>query len=787
MADDSDIFETIPSKPLVSQVPQTANFGAKQSEPVADGVFETIPAAPKTVPQTEPTSVEMPASDIMGNPLGGTEMVAKPSKREAEDFRTVAEMPVGGKAMFGLMFSSTPQGAENIIRQHVPEAKFDVDKFGNKIVIAPNEYGETEKFHLDKPGFNTLDFSRTVGKTVAAAPVAVGAAMLPGGQSLLGAMGYQALAGASSSALEDYVAQALGSKEPVDVNKALVSGAVGAAAPAVAQGLGTFYNLMAKDVFSDLSRGAQNYLKSISGKLQSGDIPVPKDGRDLLLDTPHFRGVAKTILKENPDSEAAKLIMGTLEQRAKDAPARVSAAVDSSLGPMTANEREIDALYKAYMGVLSDQESPLLKNAPPINPANIVSKIDSMLETAQGKTADALRRARGFFIESEATTGTAGTRKPIYDPRTGALIRHEPIPATSGKAPVYVTDAQSLENARTELDSLIRYGDDTLGIKPGELKGKNNALSQVRTDLSTLLKKEVPGYEEVMGKFVDVHDLIEANKLGQKIFTAGEQQLRPDEVAKIIADKADGDALRLSTRALVNNKLAGTADDVAGLKRILGGENDFARKSLELMFDEPQVARLMRTVEQELAYRETEKALGSVSTGAKETAGEQSYAGTRESSLGKQIKGATTSALNFPETVYRAARGYTSERYPTDLAKVMTAPAEELPAYMRGMQSSTNVIENLRRAQQFAAPAAEIAPSATPSEPRKKGKFSGGSVGRIGRASGGKVAHNIQPLVSRLMGLAEQAKKSTDSSTKPLLDAPDASIVKALRVANQAI
>ena len=67
---------------------------------------------------------------------------------------------------------------------------------------------------------------------------------------------------------------------------------------------------------------------------------------------------------------------------------------------------------------------------------------------------------------------------------------------------------------------------------------------------------------------------------------------------------------------------------------------------------------------------------------------------------------------------------------------------------------------------------------------RSAPRFAGG---RIGRASGGKVAHNIQPLVSRLMGLAEQAKKSTDSSTKPLLDAPDASIVKALRVANQAI
>jgi hypothetical protein len=80
-----------------------------------------------------------------------------------------------------------------------------------------------------------------------------------------------------------------------------------------------------------------------------------------------------------------------------------------------------------------------------------------------------------------------------------------------------------------------------------------------------------------------------------------------------------------------------------------------------------------------------------------------------------------------------------------------------------------------------ASPTARSVMTQTPKE------AAGGSVGRTARASGGKVAHNIQPLVSRLMGLAEQAKKSTDNSTKPLLDAPDASIVKALRVANQAI
>jgi hypothetical protein len=63
-------------------------------------------------------------------------------------------------------------------------------------------------------------------------------------------------------------------------------------------------------------------------------------------------------------------------------------------------------------------------------------------------------------------------------------------------------------------------------------------------------------------------------------------------------------------------------------------------------------------------------------------------------------------------------------------------------------------------------------------------RFAGG---RVGRASGGKVSGDVQHLVDRLMNLAEQAKRSTDNHTKPLLDAPDASIVKALRVANEAI
>jgi hypothetical protein len=55
----------------------------------------------------------------------------------------------------------------------------------------------------------------------------------------------------------------------------------------------------------------------------------------------------------------------------------------------------------------------------------------------------------------------------------------------------------------------------------------------------------------------------------------------------------------------------------------------------------------------------------------------------------------------------------------------------------------------------------------------------------IRRARGGKVGH--QHLVDRLMRMAEQAKKASNASTEPLLNAPDEAVIKALDIAQRHI
>lgn len=64
--------------------------------------------------------------------------------------------------------------------------------------------------------------------------------------------------------------------------------------------------------------------------------------------------------------------------------------------------------------------------------------------------------------------------------------------------------------------------------------------------------------------------------------------------------------------------------------------------------------------------------------------------------------------------------------------------------------------------------------------------FFSANGGRIGRAAGGKVRSH-EELVQRLMMLAEQAKKTENKKTKPLLNVPDNTVVKALDIAQRAI
>ena len=742
------------------------------------------------VAPVEPQIYESPAVGPGGEALGYIEKTeVKPYKaRPYEDFPDISEMPAYLKTNLGLMFSSTPEGAANVIKKNIPNARFSTDKYDNPIAIVPDEKGVDQAYHLDKPGLSKLDVSRFIGKGVAALPLAAAASFAAPASSvgLPLSMAAQGVTGGVSSILEDAISNVLGSEETPDLAKAAVSSVISAAGPVAGEAAKSLAGLWSPNVFNSMSRGAQTFLTRISDKLKAGDIPIPKDGRDIILDTPQFRSLAKSIIDESPDSPAAKTITNVIEQRNQQTPVRIRDGVDSSLGRATINEREADEAYKQYMRLLSGEETPLLQNAPPVDPSGIVQKIDSMLETAQGKTARALRNVRGLFVENEGTPGVGPTVNEIRDPTTGNIIRRERVPAQEGRPPTYKTDAQSLEAARVEIDSLINHGDATLGIGPGELRGREAAIGSIRKDLSQLLKDKVPGYEDVMGKYKDVYALVKANEIGQDLFKAGQKAVRPDQVELFMKKPEEAVALRASVRSLINNKLNGPAEDLAALKSVLGGEGGYNRQSLEKIFGKNEVNRLSNLVNRELEFRETSKQLLPARQAAQGKEMQEMFSkDVGDITVPHTVSQAGSLAMQPVSTLRRMAKGTQGPRFREDLSQFMTAPAERLPKYARGMEKSMAINEAIKKAQSF-TPFVSNAPTLVDNPPQEERK-AGGSVGRVRRASGGKVGMDVKPLVDRLMKLADQAKKTTDNNTKPLLDAPDETIVKALRVANQAI
>ena len=701
----------------------------------------------------------------------------QPPARQAEDLPTVAEMPLTtvpgfgktAQTQLGMMFSSTPEGARKVIEKNVPGARYSSDKYGNPLIIVPDDKGVEQAYHLDKPGINALDFSRFVGKSIAALPASLAAAYVAPAATvgLPIAVAMQGAAGGISSILEDVVSNVLGSEETPDLGKAALSTAIGAAGPVVGEAGKSLAAMWTPDVFNSMSRGAQNFLRRFSDKFKAGDIPTPKDGRDVLLDTPQFRAVAKSIIEESPDSPAAKTITNLVRARDEATPTRVRDGVDSSIGRTTVDEREAAEALKQHMATLSGQETPLLKNAGPIDPSAIVRKIDSMLPDAVGATEQALKKIRSFLVIDEGTPRVGPNVKEIKDPSTGRVIRREYEPAQDATPPTYKTNAQALEKARVEIDNLIKYGDTGLSIVPGALRGRAGAVGSIREDLSNLLKKEVKGYKDVMGKYSDTYALIEANEIGQNLFAGGQNALRPDQVALMMKDPGQGPVLRMSVRSLINNKLNGPVEDVAVLKRMLGGEGDYSRKSLENIFGKNEVNRLARVVDRELDFRQTSKDLLPAQKTAQGAEMQQAFASdVGDITIPQTFSGAASLAIKPLNAARRMAKGTNTPEFREDLSKFMTAPATELPAYARGMQKSMSMDEAIKRAQTF-TPFAERLPSAATGEQPREGRATGGAV--------------------NLMALSKAAKKHVTRSTEDLLNESDDTVARALEVANKHI
>jgi hypothetical protein len=236
----------------------------------------------------------------------------------------------------------------------------------------------------------------------------------------------------------------------------------------------------------------------------------------------------------------------------------------------------------------------------------------------------------------------------------------------------------------------------------------------------------------------------------------------------------DAAALRAAARSLINERLRGSADDVAALRTILGDAQDNSRRSLQKIFGKNEVNRLTRLVEREMEYRNTSKVLTPQRAEAQGAQAEEAYKNATGDVVSLDTaKQLAHGAINPVNIALRSIKGTQGPGFREGLSTFLTAPPEQFPAYMQGMRQSISADKAVRRAQKF-APLAEK--PFTSSQGRPEDNRSTG--GRTGRATGGAV---------NLMALAKAAKNHVTKVTEPLLNESDDTVAHALAVAGKNI
>jgi hypothetical protein len=757
-----------------------------KKQPVAPN--SALRLAGKNPPAPVPTydTVEIPEIDpASGAAIGTTQQVQAKRPLKYENYPTLAEKKWPGlmsknvppnytlknvlSLQYGLNLTSNAQEVKDVLSSNYPGVTYTNDMYGNPLAVI-----DGKKYHIDRPDLNRFDANRFAAKTAVAAPFVVGAAaLLPESSAglMLSVLG-QTVAGAAGEYATEKGAQAAGSKQAISPASIVEAGGMGALGPLAARGVGSLYRIMSPDIFSKLPRGTQNFLMKYADQFKlSGINPDTMSGADYLLDDQRLKSLSSGLMRQ--DKSAADVIENALTLRENGKISRVQDAIDRNLGKQTTDEREFDALLKSNKSLLSDQLDPILKNATPINPekvAAIVSKIDDELKTAKGPVASALRKARSYLVLEE---GQPVSLLAVNDVNAADVFKNfdlgtQPQIAAKTAGPVYETSAGGLENARHAMDTMINFGDETVGIKPKTLVG-SRAVGSVQKDVSNLLKSDVDGYAGIMEGKSDIYGLIDANEAGANIFNRGPNGLRPYEIAAFTSDPDKSKAFYNGVRSAFDNKLRSSPNDVLALRKSVGGEGDFLRQNLVQLYGQDAVEDLLNIAEREQGYNETAQKLRAareegISELGSETLGE---AENPSKEIPKEIAHLGTSAINVP---IKAVRGQLGEGYKIGLADYLTGGPQEASAFQQGMNKAYDLRDITTPIQAAVAPTAQTAfTTEYPPEPNRMNRKSGGAV--IDKAA--------DALVSETM----RNQKLLANHTEQMLSMPDDAIVQALNVA----
>lgn len=521
---------------------------------------------------------------------GGKETAATPQETEARYIREkggisgdVKDAILRGVPYAGSFFpraraaynSNTPEEYATKLAQEQARAKtfdsdYPVSSLGSK---AAGAVGGT---------FAALGAGRGLAAVgVPALPAMINLGFGAGAGSVPGAIARGGISGGMQGAAQG-VGDSADLTKTGDVSKnALVHGAfglgLGAALPAAVAGgsAAVRYGIekLSPDALSAIPAKASNWLinqlgdpAKIAAVRQRMNDLGPKA---MMLDaSPEMAGVARGASALPGTRE---MVVNPLNARDAGKNSRIAAALSNELGPVTAPS-EINAGIKAGKEALEPSYSQAMQGGSRVDTQPLANHLDAIVADLRGPAQKAVREVRGFL-------NIPGTTH--LDPNPRALLA-----------------------TRQAIDGLLE----------GEVNSQViRQLTIARKQIDAELTRAVPGIKTADAQFQELALQQKGLERGGQIFDTGKTAVRPQELAKEVADTSvqqgvtQGPSavplrMRDGARAEIDRIVGTNANDVAKLNQVLKSEGDWNRDKLRIMFGQDKADRLLNVLDNERTF-----------------------------------------------------------------------------------------------------------------------------------------------------------------------------------------
>lgn len=358
--------------------------------------------------------------------------------------------------------------------------------------------------------------------------------------------------------------------------------ALGAGLPVAGRLAGSVYEhaapFFSRGIDSQIPRRASSLLELGATADREGLRQLSQLGPEAMIADagPFFTGLAQgTVAKPGPQQAA---LARALEARNAGRNTRLADDITDNLGPAESPVGKTKELLDARTAITSPMYKKAFEEAPPVDPFQVLRVIEGRLQNAAGGEKQALIKARDMIVSFDE----------------------------AGK-PLIKTDAKTLHNIKGELDNLIEYGDAGLGVPPGAFKREQSAIKEVRRALNGTLEDGVPGYREANAKSSEYAKYVENVETGTSLLDGGKTAVWPQDLNRQIAASTPEQvaALRSGVRADIENKVGTQANDLAALKKSIGGDRDWNRDKLTALYGEDPVKNVIGAVDREQRFANT--------------------------------------------------------------------------------------------------------------------------------------------------------------------------------------